>query len=734
MSSQKKRTFKIEAFKHRVEVDPKYAEKTWKVLEHAIHEIYNHNASGLSFEELYRNAYNMVLHKFGEKLYSGLVATMTWHLKEMSKSIESAQGGLFLEELNRQWADHNKALQMIRDILMYMDRTFVPSSHKTPVHELGLNLWRDNIIHSSKIQTRLVSTLLELIQKERTGEVINRGLMRNITKMLMDLGSLVYQENFEKPFLEVSANFYSCESQQFIESCDCGEYLNKAERRLNEEMERVSQYLDAKTEPKITHVVETEMIANHMQRLVYMESSGLVSMLVDDKYDDLSRMYSLFRRVPDGLSTIRDVMTSHLRETGKQLVTDPDKLRDPVDFVQRLLNEKDKHDRIITAAFNNDKTFQNALNSSFEYFINLNSRSPEFISLYVDDKLRKGLKGVSEEDVEIVLDKVMMLFRYLQEKDVFEKYYKQHLAKRLLSGKTVSDDAERSLIVKLKTECGYQFTSKLEGMFTDMKTSQDTMQGFYASQSASDGADGPSLAVQVLTTGSWPTQPIAPCNLPPEIMGVCERFRAFYLGTHTGRRLTWQTNMGTADLKATFAKNQKHELNVSTYQMCILMLFNSSDRLTYREIEQATDIPASDLKRCLQSLACVKGKNVLGKDPMGKDIAEDDAFAVNDKFSSKFFKVKIGTVAAQKESEPEKQETRQRVEEDRKPQIEAAIVRIMKSRRVLDHNNIVTEVTKQLQARFLPNPVVIKKRIESLIEREFLERDKVDRKLYRYLA
>ena len=64
-----------------------------------------------------------------------------------------------------------------------------------------------------------------------------------------------------------------------------------------------------------------------------------------------------------------------------------------------------------------------------------------------------------------MLDKVMMLFRYLQEKDIFEKYYKQHLAKRLLSGRTVSDDAERSLLVKLKTECGYQvpadFTSHL---------------------------------------------------------------------------------------------------------------------------------------------------------------------------------------------------------------------------------------------------------------------------------
>lgn len=57
MSNQKKRNFQIEAFKHRVVVDPKYAEKTWKILEHAIHEIYNHNASGLSFEELYRSAF-----------------------------------------------------------------------------------------------------------------------------------------------------------------------------------------------------------------------------------------------------------------------------------------------------------------------------------------------------------------------------------------------------------------------------------------------------------------------------------------------------------------------------------------------------------------------------------------------------------------------------------------------------------------------------------------------------
>ncbi|KAJ4746042.1 Cullin family protein [Rhynchospora pubera] len=734
MSGQsKKKPFKIEAYKHRVEVDPKYADRTWAVIEHAINEIYNHNASGLSFEELYRNAYNMVLYKFGERQYNGLVSTVTRHLRDMGKAIESAQGS-FLDELNRKWSDHTKSMQMIRDVLMYMDRTYIPTNHKTPVYELGLNLWRDHIIHSAKIQTRLVDMLLEQIHRERMGEVINRGLMRSVTKMLTELGSSVYQEVFEKSFLDVSASFYSGESQQYIEVYNCSNYLRMAEKRINEEVERVSHYLDSKTEPKITAVVEKELVETHMHRLVHMENSGLIPMLVGNMYEDLNCMYNLFKRVPSGLNLIKDVMASHLKETGKQLVTDPDRLKDPVDFIQRLLDMREKYNEIITKSFHNDKAFQNALNASFEYFININNRSPEFISLFVDDALRKGVKGASDDDVDQVLDRVLVLFRYLQEKDVFEKYYKQHLAKRLLSAKSVSEEAERGMILKLKTECGYQFTSKLEGMFNDIKTSQDTMLGFYNSPYGNDMADMPAITVQILTTGSWPTQNINTCILPAEIVIVCEKFKAYYLGTHNGRRLTWQTNMGHADLKATFGKGQKHELNVSTYQMCVLMLFNSADRLTYREIEQATDIPGPDLKRCLQSLACVRGKNVLRKEPMSRDISEDDAFLFNDKFTSKLVKVKIGTVVAQKETEPEKMETRQRVEEDRKPQIEAAIVRVMKSRRVLDHNSIVTEVTNQLQARFLPNPVVIKKRIESLIEREFLERDKADRRLYRYMA
>jgi len=310
----------------------------------------------------------MVVHDFGEKLYSGLVATTTSHLKEIARSFEGTEGSSFLEELVRKWNDHKKALQMIRDVLMYMDRVYVPRTKKTHVYELGLNLWTENVINSKQIRTRLSNTLLKLLHRERSGEDVHRELIRNIKTMLMDLGSSVYEQEFETPFLQVSVKFYSAESQKFIECCDCGDYLKKVESLLNEESDRVCHYLDPSTEKKITNVIEKEMIENHILRLIHMENSGLVNMLCGDKYEDLGRMYNLFRRVPDGLSKIREVMTSHIRESVLKLATDPKRLKDPIGFVQRFLHEKDKYDKIINLVFSNEKSFQNAFNSAFESF------------------------------------------------------------------------------------------------------------------------------------------------------------------------------------------------------------------------------------------------------------------------------------------------------------------------------------------------------------------------------
>jgi|TARA_B100000519_G_scaffold186662_1_gene182818 cullin 3 len=120
---QQRSKFVIQPFKHNQAMDEDYANRTWQTLHDAIREIHRQNASGLSFEELYRNAYNMVLHKFGDKLYQGLESTITKHLQAVAKEIFEQNDESFMSELKDKWDKHKLSSIMIRDILMYMDRT-----------------------------------------------------------------------------------------------------------------------------------------------------------------------------------------------------------------------------------------------------------------------------------------------------------------------------------------------------------------------------------------------------------------------------------------------------------------------------------------------------------------------------------------------------------------------------------------------------------------------------------
>ena len=102
-------------------MDEKHVADMWNLLKSAIQEIQKKNNSGLSFEELYRNAYTMVLHKHGDRLYGGLQTVVRDHLEQkVRKDVLQALRNNFLQTLNESWNDHQTSMVMIRDILMYM--------------------------------------------------------------------------------------------------------------------------------------------------------------------------------------------------------------------------------------------------------------------------------------------------------------------------------------------------------------------------------------------------------------------------------------------------------------------------------------------------------------------------------------------------------------------------------------------------------------------------------------
>jgi len=749
-------------------MDRTVASQTWDCLANAIDEIYNRNASQLSFEELYRNAYNLVLHKHGTLLYDGVTEKINEHLADTAKRLAETNEDTLLQEIATTWKEHQITMIMVRDILMYMDRTYIQQQRRRPVYELGLHLFRVSVWEHPNVKDRASELLLMAISSERAGLLTDdRSVLKQVLGMLLELGgadsSNVFENDFEAPFLARTQEFYHMESMEYLSRNSATDYVTKAMKRLEEEKARSAALaFPTTTDNQLQHIVETELIERHSRTLVDMENSGFSALLRDDtKLIEMRNMYDLFVKVPASVDNLREALADRIKSDGKSLISDQEKgATSPPAFVKGVLTMRERYEKIVEISFRGEKKCMKRMKESFEDFLNVDARAASCLSVYVDELLRNGLRGMSDEQVEQELQKAILIFRYLQDKDVFESFYKQHLAKRLLGGKSVSDDAERSMVSQLKAECGYQFTSKLEGMFNDMRISRD-LQGSYKEykQGRREPLDENSVSkpvdieVDVLTNGYWPSQNVPPCTLPAPIQDAIERYTKFYLNKHTGRKLSWQTSAGQAELKCTFGSGpnnyRRHELLVSTYQMCILLLFNENTTLTLGQIRTKTQIPDMELRRHLISL-CTPKNRILKKGSKGRGItSDDDAFTFNPDYTSKMKRVRIPLV---KESSVSKGgdgaaagglsviqsaadgSVPLPVEEDRRHLVEAAIVRIMKARKSLSHNDLIAETTRQLSVRFNPSPQFVKKRIESLIERDYMERAEDDHRVYNYLA
>lgn len=723
-------------------VDKTNAIEKWNELKVAIGQIYEENASTLSFQTLYTNAYHIVLHRHGELLYTGVTHTITDYIKGVRDKLLLVHDSIFLKELLRHWEKHRKSILMIRDILMYMDKNYVAQNKKIPIYEAGVKIFgSDALLRNPQILERMQRLMMELVRKERDGEAtLDRFLMKSLTLMMSEIGKReVYDPCFEKIYERESVEYFKAEARDFFEKSTVPDYLRKVQERLREERERSDRCFEESTKIKIESIIKTHMIVNYVDGIINKESTGVLSMLQQWQLPELRLMYDVLDLVDSGLDKAIEMMQQFLTTQGLELVNNAEKNEHPLDLIDECIQLRTKFDHMLDVSFSKvqngivvkDKNFQSAVRRAFEEITNANDRFPEYLSLYIDSKLKKGKNLVQDFEFDLLFEQVIALFRHLREKDVFEKYYKSHLAKRLLSERSASDEAERGFIAMLKSEFGYQFTSKLEGMFKDIKLSKDTMDNYKLYLDRTHTTLPMDISVQVLTSGFWPVTTAAQCEFDKTIRDTAENFKTFYLTNHSGRRLTWQYNMGTADIR-TYGFSKHYELNVSTYQMSILLLFNNAEMNTFGDISTQTQIPILDLKRNVASL-CTKAKthDAILQGP--KEFEKSTQFRVNREFSSKLIKVKINPVIL-KETTEQKSETMSKINEDRKWQIDAILVRIMKARKTEEHRNLVMEATKQLQARFMPSPELIKKRIESLIEREYLERSPESRSRYNYLA
>eukprot|EP00484_Ammonia_sp_Unknown_P001425 CAMPEP_0197020740 /NCGR_PEP_ID=MMETSP1384-20130603/1612_1 /TAXON_ID=29189 /ORGANISM="Ammonia sp." /LENGTH=764 /DNA_ID=CAMNT_0042448425 /DNA_START=104 /DNA_END=2398 /DNA_ORIENTATION=+ len=683
-------------------------------------------------------------YNYSSPLYQKHSEALTKQYKEkfipaLSK-VKGEPGVVFLKEWVKRWRCNKWAVDGMTRMFMYLDRFHVPNSEDLlNTSEQGYTLYRQTVFEQFKETAR--RAILNCIHRERDGEEQDRDLLRDSIAVFVELGNKlkkvelqIYKEDLHQYLIAETKQYYKQKSRLQMDALSCPDYLVFAEKCVNDELGRLSAYIDKYSEEGLMVATRDEVLKYHQDELLLQKKSGIDSILdrtvgtdAQSAREDLSRIYRLYKEVPGGKGKVADAIKAHVTKLGLGFIETSKQSQDS-DAHKLITQLIDLHDRflnIVKRQFEEEACFHRALKDAFETFINKEYYVSALLARYANDLLKKGSKLTSSQSLENTMDHVVMLYGYIRDKDIFERDYQMYLAARLLQNLSESEQSERSMIGKLKNQAGYHWTSKLEDMFKDIQRSKELMDGFRQKHTDFET----DINVSVCTTGAWPDVSIQPVKLPTEIGRISEAFKNFYLTRFSGRRLKYQMDKGKADVSVQFSPKTKKILTVSTYQMLVLLLFNNKKTVTFEEMVELTGIPREDLQTAVLSMAHPKVK-VMRKSPNTKELADDHKFQINPNYSNPRAKIPIPTLALATKKNVHTVDPAIFVL--RRHQMDAAIVRIMKARKTLKHQELVTEVIKQLIARFKPKGTDIKKRIASLIDLEYLERDENERDLYHY--
>ncbi|XP_050376175.1 cullin-1-like [Argentina anserina] len=663
---------------------------------------------------LYNTIYNMctqrppfdysqrLYEKYGETFEDYITSAVLPPLREGQNEV------VMLQVLVRSWEKHKVLETWLSRFFHYLDRYFIPRKSLRRLSDVGRNCFRNMVCRDLSVNVR--NAVLGLVHKEREGEEIDRELLKKVIDVFVEIGRGqmdVYIEDLEACLLKDTGEYYSRKTSGWIlEEYSYADYMVKAEECLRKERESASHYLPLSSEQKLVRTVQHELF------------EPLADVLIRQKVT--AELAPLFQHLEDAATKQASSVGSGM--PAQVLITD-------------LVELHVKYTTCVNDCFRNYYHFHKALNEAFEVFCNkavVGSSCAELLAAFCDDLLKKGggEKLSGELGIEETLERaIKTLLPYIGDKDHFAELYRKRLARRLLFDRSANKDHEKSTITKMKQQCGGQFTSKMEGMVTDWTLAQDTQKSFeeylHCYPNINTGMD---LAVTVLTTGSWPSYESFNLNLPSEMRRCVEIFKGYYETKTKHRKLTWVYSLGSCHIIGNF-DTKTIELVVSTYQAALLLLFNAADRLSYSEISCQLNLPENALVRILHSLSCGKFK-ILIKEPTTKIISPNDTFEFNSMFTDRLIRIKILLPPV----DHERKEVMKDVDKDRRYAIDAAIVRIMKSRKVFGHQELVIECVEQLRPMFKPDIKTIKKRLEDLMTRDYLERDKENQKVYRYVV
>ena len=574
-----------------------------------------------------------------------------------------------------------------------------------------------------------------------------------------------YKQEFEEPFIEATKVYLAGLKEELIATKSVTDYFKIVAKILKEENDRVSSYLHESTREPLHRAIDQVLLEKTTTELLKNEEGGVFSLLKLNKLEEVAMIYSSLKyvdkfKLKGGLTEMANIFGEFILREGtvlidirakslqkkKQKVKDWEKknkrkwTKRPADsghepdFIDALRSKFVEIKKIRMDNFQNEPRFTKAMTKAFETIVNHNwgkdaKQMDDFLVYYVDMifKGKRKKTRLNSDDIKSLCTEILELFDLLNDKDRFLHTYKNLMVKRLLDPSYNEYTNESDVLAKLKIKVGASETATMESMLNDMiKVKEDTRKWHNYVDKECQNVTLKTFEPKVLAGSAWilPKQMLKMSRVPHQVERWIEDYAKYYATVQNSRQLEYRHDLSLVELSAKYGK-KKYRIRMSAPQACVLLLFNSREKLNIPELQNLLQIQDSGkikailmtlLMKPLSSKVCTSGLlqkiPVKGVKPL--PLTNKDEFCVHPKFISKLvkFELKDPNFGIIKAPPPPSRNFR----------LEAALVMTMKSNKTMETKDLIMAASVFVSKFYKPDVKEVKKVIEQLIAKKYMKR------------
>ena len=716
------------------EPNKEYLEEEWQKITSNFINILKEGKSQLVFQELYNNINDLLFYEVStttKVFIENILVNYASEIKIKLDEIMNEDKEKFFDNFNNIWFNVVKNFNVLRKITNRYEKKIYGNIQKNNVYAIFLDSLKEGLKRNNNLKTlnsmiqitneNINNFRKKIIHKEITFE---KGKIEEfLSKIKLVINFLsesgLYKEYFNKSFLDDSKKFYDENTKKIIQDKNLEDYISYVDLVFSLEKTLILDYLNE---------ISLKSLENELNTILLKDKSKIIfdkfffqnkKEIFSENFPLMKKIFLLFKgiKIED---EIKKRFNDYIQKCSEKIYDLYNS--NYFELYNKLILLKTNVNNFVSISFLNEEKFKSLSKESLTKALN---KKPNFItdifSRYIDYVLTVLAKKEKIDKLKERIDEFIILFKLIENKDMFEHFFIKRLANTCLYNLNISEELQNYLIEQLKYECGNFFVSKSQEMISDVKLSEE-LNTLFNSNNQNLQKQKIKYNFYVYSNYSWPIDTIISGNINNDISFMQKEFYNFYKNKNSGKTLKWHLPYCSSEIE--FLSNDKKNYLIKGNGIHTIILLNFKKNklnLSLNDLVKLTKLDKDILKLNLDDITNIK---LLNYDSNKK------IYSLNLNFKNSNKEINLIHVNTENTSIKENEKIEKKTNEDRKPVIDCYLMKVLKQKKVMNRNDLIEEVLKKLP--FQSDKEFVIKRLEQLISSKYISPDEKDNNLVKY--